>query len=214
MYLMWRHRRNGSGSLSTPKQLVEQLVTGEFSNLGLDVKILPAEDREKKARKVLRQLAEQGLAESGPAPKENESAPGPPPSGYRLPEEGKTITWPSTARLILELFNYPERPVDRQRFLNEAVKFGLWQDDTGEQSSDEQVVQQIEYCIRKGYLAPQQSTSHAGTIATLQCTSLVDQHLSLLKMFALEGKRPVAKETGTQSIVSDANVPVGGGSQK
>jgi hypothetical protein len=209
LYLMWRRRRSGDGRLSTAKDLLGDLTTAEFA-----VEFAAVDD--KKLRKPLRHLAEAGLVESGSAPKVKDSDPGPSPTGYRLPDEAKTIGWQSTARLVLELFNHREKPVDARRFIQEMMQLGLCQDDTGNLSSKEDIERQIEYCVRKGYLIVHKvAHSHAGLIDTgaLECTELVDQHLGFLQRIAVP-KRPAASESGSPPIVSDANAPGGGGSPR
>jgi hypothetical protein len=208
LFAMWRRRRGGDGRLSTAKELLGHLTSGKHSIefAGLD---------EKKLKKPLRRLLEMGLVESGSAPKHDPSEPGPPPTGYRLPEEGKMITWQSTARLVLELFNDPHRPVNGDRFINRMMQIGLCQDDTSDPSTKEEIGKQIEYCVRKGYLRDHKDAdSHSGVIqaGSFQCTAMVDQHLEFLELIAIP-KRPAATETGTPPIVSDSGSLGGGGLQ-
>lgn len=199
LYLVWRKQRSGDGRMCSPQELLTQVTTGQsaadFSSLSL-----------KKIQTSLRRLEEIGVLDSAPGVKENESAPGPPPRFYRLPEAGKVITWQSTARLVLELLDNPHRPVDREQFIADIIKLGLCQDDTNTPSTREEIRMQIEYCIRKGYLRIEAESDHPSGLASggsLQCTSLVDQHWEFLSMIATP-KRPAAAEPSNSSRDSTA----------
>lgn len=199
LYLMWRRRRNGDGRLSSAKELLSQLTSGQFAGefagfVGLDIK---------KIQKSLRGLEEAGLVESGSGWKEDERQPGPPPTGYRLPEAGKLINWESTAKLLTSLFNNPHRPVHEDRFVSEMLQLGLCQDDSGKPSSRAEILGQIEYCKGKGYITAEVVANNpsGGTGATLQCTSAVDEYWLFIEMLAKQ-KRPAGSEMITPSKAS------------
>ena len=179
LYILWRQRRGGDGRLFNAEQLLTEIRSlpnsADFRDLD-----------ERKLKKPLRRLVDSGLVEIGATLKGKESSPGPAPMGFRLPEGGALITWQSTARLVLELFNYPRRPIRSERFTNEMVQLGVTEDDTGKPWTREDIQRQLDFCSRKGYIrinreADAQSLN-AGT--TLQSTSLIDQHLGYLELIA------------------------------
>jgi hypothetical protein len=124
--------------------LLQELNVGRFAEefLALDVK---------KLRKPLRHLDQLGFLESGSAEKEN-ADPGPPPIGCRLAEDSKTITWHSTARLVIELFHHAGSLIDEAHFIAEMTKLEIPSDDTGMPLTSNDITDQVAYCIRKGFV--------------------------------------------------------------
>ena len=208
LFLLWRRRRAGDGRLVTAKELHGDLTTSDLASsfTAIDLRVI---------KKALRRLEKSGFLESRPVPKDDNTQPGPDPNGYRLPEEGKTITWQSTARIVLELFHHPHPPVEETFFVAEIIRLGLTQEDNDQAMTRDDVVNQIAYCVRKDYVRVDESrddpTRKIGS-RHLHCTPRVDAERSFLERIAVP-RRPPIREWDTPSKASDAPDPAVGGSR-
>jgi hypothetical protein len=197
LYTMWRRRQNRDGHLSTAKELYERIAGGNF---GKEFIGLPR----KRVMKALIRMVDAGLVEVGTASKDEERKPGPSPRGYRLPSGGSSlITRQSAAQLLLELFHHPDRPVDEERFVSEAVHLGVQRDDTGLPIDAEYVRSCLEYFIRMGFVEVKDEGTVSNSVRHILCTPQVDEQLAFLEMiggpkraqFALEAR---SDSTGTE----------------
>jgi hypothetical protein len=212
LFLLWRRRRNSDGSRVLGKDLLTELLAGKFAGVSekSDLRAL---------KKALRRLEKAGFVESGPVSKEDDSQPGPPPNGFRLPEEGKMITWQSTSTLVIRLFNHPHEPVEEEFFVLEMLQVGLHRDDTGHPMTKADILNQIAYCERKGYLTISESDDQLGgrNVRRLHRTQRIDKERHLLEMIAdvVNKKRATsATEPDSSSTVSDRDDSMADGSPR
>jgi hypothetical protein len=190
---LWQHRRSGDGGLVTAKRLHEYLKGEEHPGILQGLKL-------RSVKKALARLESAGFVESMPVAKE-EGQPGPPPDGYRLPEDGKIISWRSTARIVMELFHHPHAPVEEGRFISEIMQLGLCRDDSDELATNDDVADQIVYCIRKEYIRVDESGDAPGGKAgerRLCRTPRIDTERNFLELIAVP-RRLATKKLDTPS---------------
>jgi hypothetical protein len=185
LYLLWRRRRGGNGRRATAEELRLQLMAGEageqfHENLNIV-----------SVKKALATLEKAGLIESGEVPRIG-SKPGPAPKGYRFPDDGPMLTWSSTARIILDLYHHPIRPVEETSFIELLLEIGLLQDDTGQPSTREHIVRQLAYCQKNDYI---KLTSDSPRY--LSSTNRVDLELMFLEKIAEPKRPPIASVTNS-----------------
>jgi len=171
LYLIWKRKKLGDGTPMTLKDIHGALVKhrrGKQSGLSLVA-----------VKKVLQNLKARpaGLLE---AIEVSHSGSGPRPLGYRLAPE-KIITWPSTAAIVLALYNYPDHgPLERERFIEHIAGLGLVNEPTQAAPTKGQIEAQISACTQWNYIAEDQA-------GRLSSTRRVDDELEFLKAIANPG---------------------------
>jgi len=145
LYLLWKRRQQGDGSLISAKRLQRELVGGAAGIKFRDDLRINA------VKKTLVSLRKDSLIVGVTIPKDT-SDPGPAPTGYRFSADAPIVTHRTTAALIMWLYNHPDQRVSSQRFVQEVVELGLAHHRSQEPLSADDVAEQIAYCIQKGYI--------------------------------------------------------------
>lgn len=193
LYLLWKRRRNGDGALATAKKLREELIAGiAGTNFRQDLNIATV-------KKALVELQRAGMLTMGVTAKED-SEPGPPPNGYRFSADPPIITLRATAAIVMHLHNHRDQRVKREILIQEILALKISHHSANEPLSQQDVDDQIDYCLRKEYLQEVDPPIHGklaeSTEKLLATTAKVDQYSMFLKKLADEVKRPVAAEQG------------------
>jgi hypothetical protein len=65
----------------------------------------------------------------------------------------EVITWPSTATIVLRLFNYDGGDCSRQQLLQDVMAMGMIDKETKKEFTKDRLDKQIDFALDKGYLA-------------------------------------------------------------
>jgi hypothetical protein len=181
LYLLWRRRRNGDGTLVSAKALLQELTNPE---LGLGIKESPSLNT---IRRALLNLQKAGFVETGAMAKDSGFT-GPPPNGHKLSADAPIITWASTAAMVMRLYNHPDQRVRIEDFIREVMTLNLRQDSTQAPLTRQDIEDQVASCLRRGYI--REIDGEAGETGLpanqkLLCTThKVDEHRIFLERLA------------------------------
>jgi len=206
LYLLWRRRRNEDGSLVSAEVLRQELLQGKagtkFSDqINVDY-----------VKNALRRLKKEGMVEDDTLPKDN-SDPGPAPKGYRFSADAPIVTYRATAFMIMRLHNHSERRVKQEAFAEEILPLGLSHYSQDHALTRSEVVDQIAFCIRKGYFKVIDVISDEFSTPVpekrLVTTSKVDDYRIFIEKIAADAKMQAATERGPSGSQASEQSGVG-----
>ncbi len=150
LLVLWERKRAEDGKLMTTREVHSALA----EQLG------PQAPSYSAVKDVVRglQSGQESLLTHDKVPREHGEA-GPSPTGYAI-SSGQIMTRPTTAVIVLRLFNYPSyEGVGIERFVKRISELNLIHEETGELMTREEIVDEIEYSKRLGYVT-EDSDSH------------------------------------------------------
>jgi hypothetical protein len=119
--------------------------------------------------------------------KEN-SDPGPAPKGFRVVPDPPIVTWRSTAAILLKLYHHRDRRVRHDEFLEEVLADKIPNDGSREPLGKKEIEQQIEYCVKQGYIDEAESGTGFSYFQKsdkrLMTTTKVDDQVMFLEKLA------------------------------
>jgi hypothetical protein len=196
LYLLWRRRRAGDGSLVTVKALWKELLSGA-SGIAIrrDVTFSAV-------KKALHRLRAEELVEFGAVPKDT-AEPGPTPTGFRLSRDPGIVQSPATATMIMTLHNHPAGRLTQRDLVDEVFQASL-QNDRNEHLTKEEISELITWCIRRGYFQEiEERASASRSEMQLRTTSKVDMQGPFLARMTAEFRPRAALEPETSSSVEE-----------
>jgi hypothetical protein len=139
LFLLFKHRQRFASARDIHSGLQK-----EFPALKQGIRL-------KQVERMLKRLEVAGYLESTKLPRPVGHS-GPDPTGYGFAVDSPTITWPSTARIVVELWNRG-RSVPYEPFVSEVLNLSL-HDDGGRTLTREDLENQIAWCTRpeKNYM--------------------------------------------------------------
>jgi hypothetical protein len=147
LHRLWKRQWDGDGTLATAAEL-HMLLIGD-GHLGLELRSV---------KRSLERLQKDGFLESTQIPRVLGHS-GPAPKGYRMAPDPPIITRKSTAQIVLKLLHDPRRLVAEQVLIVELLKMNLHRDDTGIAVTEDDLHNQLEWCIHQGYIRVSESAN-------------------------------------------------------
>ena len=96
------------------------------------------------------------------AEKAETDAPGGKPMVYKFARD-TTISWPTTAFMVIRLWQFPGRAVEQQVFIEQMLKLGIKNSSTGSRATEDELLHQIATSITWKYI---DLTNHSVLVPT------------------------------------------------
>jgi hypothetical protein len=126
--------------------------------------------------------------------------PGPAATGYSWIDSGKLITYRSTARLVIFLYEKRGSRMAEAAFIEEVQGQNIISDETQKPLTAKEIGPQIEFCIRKNCFARFENEAPSGSVVYLKCTDLVHPVSEYLYRLAQIQRRGAATEKPGASL--------------
>jgi hypothetical protein len=196
---LWERKRAGDGRPLTCRQ-IHYGLSERAETVGEHVVSYSA------VKKAVRRLlqGEDRLLSGHPVPREFGHR-GPGPMGFAI-ASGKMMTYPCTARIALELFNYPSHDgAEVERFKDRVLDLHLVNDENKEPMTRKDIDDQMAYCMERGYIVGDEAPGR------VRATDRVNAQRLFLERIALHAqtKKAAGSERNSQTAsASERNTGV------